>query len=106
MLDAMAETPRAPLVLRLLEGVERVAIGAVADRVHGDRPPGRRRPPDDLCQLLAAGDLHARAVEQPSRLGPERAVHEHLEVADPEQVAADARDEADVLQFTEGRGRK
>ena len=41
VLDPVAEAERLPRVLRRLEGVERVAVGPVADRVHGDRPAGR-----------------------------------------------------------------
>ena len=36
VLDAMAQAERPPHVLRRLERVERVAVGLVADRVHGD----------------------------------------------------------------------
>ena len=36
-----------------LERVERVAVRAVADRVHGDRPAGPRRAAHDLGELLA-----------------------------------------------------
>ena len=36
VLDAMAKAERTPDVLRRLERVERVAVGTVADRVHGD----------------------------------------------------------------------
>ena len=37
VLDAVAETERLPLRAGLLEGVERLAVREVADRVDGDR---------------------------------------------------------------------
>ena len=45
---------------------------------------------DDLRELVAARDLHARAVEHPRRLRAERPVHERLQVADAEEVVAEA----------------
>src|SRR5581483_2888163 len=45
-------------------------------------------------ELLAARDANAAAVEHPRRLRPERAVHEHLEVAEPQQRAAEPGTEA------------
>ena len=36
------------------------------------------------------------AVEQPRGLGAERPVHERLDVADPEEVVAEARADADL----------
>src|SRR6185437_12187613 len=44
----------------------------------------------DLDELVAARDLHPRAVEQAGGLRAERAVHERLEVADADQVVAEA----------------
>ena len=41
MLDALPEPERRPQVARRLEGVERLAVRAVADRMDGDRPAGR-----------------------------------------------------------------
>ena len=70
VLDALAQPARRPGVACRLEGVERVAVGAVADRVHGDRPAGpaaARR----LLELLAARDPYARAVEHQRRLRAE-----------------------------------
>src|SRR4051794_17569553 len=49
VLDAMTQAERPPHVLRRLERVERVAVGAVADRVHGD---GEVRAGADADQLL------------------------------------------------------
>ena len=49
---------------------------------------------DDLRELLAARDLHAGAVEHPRRLRAERPVHEHLQVAEPQERAAEARSAA------------
>ena len=43
VLDPLPEAERLPGVLRRLEGVERVAVGAVADRVHRHGPAGRGR---------------------------------------------------------------
>ena len=50
-----------------LERVERVAVRAVADRVHADRPARLGALAHDLLELLAARDLDARAVEHPAR---------------------------------------
>ena len=44
VLDPLAQAERLPRVPRRLEGVERVAVRPVADRVHGDRPAGGGRP--------------------------------------------------------------
>ena len=68
VLDAVAEAFRTPVLLRPLERVQRLAVREVADRVHRDRPAGCGSPPDDVRQVLAARDLHARAVEHPGRL--------------------------------------
>ena len=66
VLDPRAQPERRPLVAGLLERVERLAVGEVADRVHGDRPAGARPGADDLGELLPARDLHARPVQEPS----------------------------------------
>ena len=87
VLDAVAQPERLPRVARLLERVERVPVRAVADRVHGDRPAGVRGAADDVRELLARRDLDARAVEHQRRLRAERAVHEHLQVAEAQAVA-------------------
>ena len=42
VLDPLAQPVRPPELLRPLERVERLAVRAVADRVHGDRPAGLR----------------------------------------------------------------
>ena len=84
-----------PHVARLLERVERLAVRAVADRVHGDGEAGRGAAADDVGELLAARDLHAAAVEHPRGLRAERAVHEHLQVAEPQQRAAEPGAHAD-----------
>ena len=88
VLDARAQA--APLLPRLLERVERVAIREVADRVHRDGESGACARADDLHELVAARDLHSRAVEQPGGLRAERPVHERLQVADADQVVAEA----------------
>ena len=53
--------------------------------------PAARAAADDLRELLAARDLDARAVEHPRRLRAERAVHEHLQVADAQAGRRRAR---------------
>ena len=81
--------------LRRLERVERFAVRAVADRVHADREAGGCAAAHDLRELGAARDLHAAAVEHPRGLRAERAVHEHLQVADAQHRAAEPRPQAD-----------
>ena len=46
-----------PVLTRLLERVERIAVRGVADRMHGDRPPGPCTATHDLGQLVTARDL-------------------------------------------------
>jgi len=48
MLDPGAELARPPFLRRCLEGVERLAVGEVADGVHGDWEPGSGGPADDV----------------------------------------------------------
>ena len=81
---------RLPEIPRLLERVQGLAIGAVADRVHRDRKSRCGAAPDDLGQLLAARDLDAAAVEHPRCLRAERAVHEHLQVPELQVGASEA----------------
>ncbi len=81
---------RLPGVARRLERVERVPVRLVADRVDADRPAALGAAPDDLLELLAAGDLDAGAVGQQRGLRAERAVHEALQVADPQVLVAEA----------------
>ncbi len=69
VLDAMPQPERGPHVARRLEGVERLAVRAVSDRVHSDGPPGAGAGPDDLRELLAARDHDAGTVEHPCGLG-------------------------------------
>ena len=88
VLDPLPQTERLPDLARRLERVERVPVRAVADRVDRDGKPCLGTAADDLGQLGAARDPHAAAVEHPRRLGAERAVHEHLQVAQPEVGAA------------------
>src|SRR5712691_1211782 len=76
MLDARSEAEWLPHAARLLEGVECLAVGEVADRVHGDGESCGCAAADDLRQLLATGDLDTGAVEHASRLRSERPVHE------------------------------
>ena len=85
VLDPLPKAFRAPVLLRLLERVECLAVREVANRVHSDRPAGFGSPPDDVRELNAARDLDARAVEHPRRLRAERSVHEGLEIAHPKE---------------------
>ena len=101
MLDPLAEPERRPFVPCRLECVERLAVRAVPDRVHADRPPGPRSAADDVGELLAARDPDAGAVEHPRGLRSERAVHEDLEVPDPEAIVTDARPEPERLELGE-----
>jgi hypothetical protein len=66
--------------------------------VHADRPTRLRAAPDDLLQLLARRDHDAAPVRHPGRLRAERAVHERLEVAEPQQRGAGAAAQADVTE--------
>ena len=61
VLDARPEPERRPLVAGLFEGVERVAVREVADRVHRDGPTRPCTRAHDLGELLAARDLDARS---------------------------------------------
>ena len=87
-----------------LEGVEGGAVGGVADRVHAHGPARRGGRAHHLGQPLAGGDLHARAVEQPGGGRAERAVHEQLEVAEPQHVVPEARAQPDRAQLGQPLG--
>ena len=63
-------------------------------------------PADDLRQLVAARDLDPGAVQQTCRLRTERAVHEDLQIADAQQVAADARRQGELVDPVEMLGRE
>ena len=89
VLDPVAQSERFPRVAGLLEGVERLTVRPVADRVHTDRPAEAGAFEDDLGELLAARDHDPRAVEHPRGLRAERPVHERLQVADTQEVVAD-----------------
>ena len=90
MLDPVSQAHVDPCIARRLERVERVSVRLVADRVHGDRPAALGGAPDDLLELLAARDLDARPVGHQRGLRAQRAVHEALQVADPEVLVAEA----------------
>ena len=90
MLDPGAEAEGPPLLASGLEGVERLAVGQVSDRVHRQREAGAGGRADQLHQLVAARDLHARPVEQARRLRAQCPVHEGLQVAEPQERAAEA----------------
>src|SRR5204863_9654769 len=51
---------------------------------------GTGRAADELRELLAARDLHAAPVEEAGRLGAQRSVHEHLQVAEADERAPEA----------------
>ena len=68
VLDAVAETERLPYRGGLLEGVECLPVGEIADRVDRDREPCLRSLADDLRESFPARDLDAGAVEHPRRL--------------------------------------
>ena len=95
VLDPRAQPERLPRRAGRLERVERVAVRSVTDRVHGDGKTRGSAGADDLCQLVAARDLHARAVEQQRGLRAERTVHEDLQVADAQERAPEARPDAE-----------
>ena len=101
VLDPLAKPARPPLVLRLLEGVERPPVGEVADRVHCHREAGAGAAADDVHELLVADDLHAGAVEHQRRARAERAVQERLDVPDAEEVVPEAGGEPDLLEAVE-----
>src|SRR5688500_565827 len=79
-----------PLLAGGCEGVERVAVGEIADRVDGDRQARTCGAADDVLELLTARDLDPGSIEQARRTRAERAVHESLDVADSQQVVAEA----------------
>ena len=72
VLDPVPQPERRPLVASLLEGVERLAVGQVADRVHGDRPAGaaqrQRRISTSASRLVISTPVPSsiRAVCEPS----------------------------------------
>ena len=96
VLDPLAQPEWLPELPRHLERIERLAVGPVTDRVDGDRPAGGRSRADQLGELLAARDAHAAPVEHPRGLRPEGAVHERLEVAEPQVVVADPRPQPEL----------
>jgi hypothetical protein len=89
VLDPVTEPERLPEVARRLERVERLAVRAVADRVHRDGPACGCSCADDLRQLLAARDHDAAPVEHPRGLRAEGAVHERLQVPEPQVVVTE-----------------
>src|SRR5437763_7999076 len=96
VLDAMAKAERPPHFLRRLERVERVAVRAVADRVHGEGEARVGTEPDQLLELLARRDAHAGAVQQERRLRAERPVHERLQRAEAQERAAEPAAQAEL----------
>jgi hypothetical protein len=96
VLDPVAQAERTPDLRGRLEGVEGLAVGPIADRVDGDRPAGRGRSTDDLSQFVAARDPYTRSVQHPGGLRTERAVHEALQVAEPEKVVAEPGPQPEV----------
>ena len=80
VLDAVAQPERAPQRLGRLEGVERLAVGEIADRVHGDGQAGRGGLADDDGEVLRAHQPHPAAADQQRGARAERPVHEGLDV--------------------------
>ena len=72
VLDAVSQAEWRPHVTRRLEGVERLAVRAVADRVHTDRPTEPSALADDLGELVAARDRR-RPSRRASRRSASRA---------------------------------
>ena len=105
MLDPLAQAARLPNVARALEGVERGAVGRIADRVHADRPARLGAVAHDLLELLARRDHDTAAVAHPGGLRAERPVHERLQVAEPEQGRACAAAEAQLAEVADPLGR-
>ena len=101
VLDPLAQAARPPLRTGCLEGVEGLPVRTIADRVDGDRPAGASRPAHDVRELLSARDPNAGAVEEPGGAGTEGAVHERLQVSDPEPVVADPGAQAERLELVE-----
>ena len=92
VLDPVAQPERLPDRPRLLERVERLAVRAVADRVHRDREARPRRRARTISASSSPLVIRTpRAVEHQRRLRAERPVHERLQVAEPQQRAAEAR---------------
>src|SRR5205823_720600 len=89
VLDARPQLPARPDVVRALEGVECVAVRAVADRMDRDGETTLGRTDDRFRELVAARDLDAGAVEHARGLRAERAVHERLDIPEAEQVVAE-----------------
>src|SRR3954470_12440780 len=94
--DPMAQAERPPHILRRLERVERVAVCLVADRVHRHRKVRRGANLDQLLELFARRDAHARAVQQERGLRAERPVHERLQRAEPEERTAEPAAQAEL----------
>ena len=99
VLDSLAQPQWRPHVVGRLERIQRRTVRRVADRVDGDGPAGRCARADDLRELLLARDDDAGAVEHPRGLGAERPVHERLQIADPEEVVADPRVDAEGFEL-------
>src|SRR5581483_3078521 len=99
--DPLPQPERLPGVARRLEGVEGGSVGRVADRVHRHRPARGGRLAHALGQLLAARDADAGAVQHPGGPRAERAVHEALEVAEPEEVVAEPRAQAQARELAQ-----
>jgi hypothetical protein len=96
VLDARAKAARPPLLLRRLERVQGVTVREVADRMHGDGEARARGAADDVLEQVAARDLDSRSVDQSRRARSERPVHERLDVADADEVVAQARMDAQL----------
>jgi hypothetical protein len=69
--------------------------------VDGHRKPSAGAAADDLLELLAARDLDTATVQEESGARAERAVQEDLDVADSQEVVAEARGDPDLLEPVE-----
>ena len=99
MLDPWTEAAWLPRVPGVAEGVERLAVREVADRVYGHGEARRCSGADDLHQGFAARDLDPGSVEHAGCLRAERPVHERFQVADANEVVAEAAPEIDRGQL-------
>ena len=106
MLDSRPQAEGLPLVARHLEGVECLAVGEVADRMHAEREAGPGPGANQLLEPLPARDLDPRAVEHSRRLRAEGAVHERLQVAEPHEPPTEAAADVHVPELVGLLGRK
>ena len=99
MLDPLPQPERPPR-RRASPRTRRAPRGWRGRRSRARRRANPRRAPARTISASSspARDLDAGAVEHPRRLRAERPVHEDLQVADPEEVVAEPRAEAELLE--------